>query len=478
MTKKPSKVPPHNLDAEKAVLGSILSDSEAIHVAFEHIKETDFYPSSHVLIYKNMIELYNTEKPIDYITLTGLLKQKNLLEQTGGASYIVGLTENLPSSANVKHYIDIVREKSTLRQAIQLLEDYADKCYIPVDSPSVILTEISQKINGLANLNGSKIIKVSMQERVENWFHSNASDKACYSDVTYRLLDCYSDLGLKTNEERNACRVAFKRMVEKGKLEPIGNRTGTYRYLDRLVERTKFIKEKIEDFPVKMPFDLNILCRLYPKSVWVIAGSKGAGKTALALKIAMDNQDHIPVRYMHSEGGDEEFSDRMQNWGITHESQIRFEPIKCSRNFHDFITDEKKIFICDYLEVHKDFYEVAIPLKKIHDKLKDGIAVVCLQKKKGSLYARGDEFTQEVCRLYLSMEFIPQEAHTLITIANAKAPKLKNEFGDEEDLTMYTRKIKITRKGTQLTPLDVKWEKPKFQKKPSSTSARSTEAER
>jgi len=186
----------------------------------------------------------------------------------------------------------------------------------------------------------------------------------------------------------------------------------------------------------------------------IIAGSKSAGKTSLALKIAMDNQNMIPVRYMHSEGGDEEFSERMQNMGITSENQIRFEPMKCARDFHDYVSDEKKIFIIDYMEIHEDFSKIAIMLKKIHDKLENGIAIVCLQKKSGALHARGDEFSKEVSRLYLSLDYLPEEMCTKVTIVDAKAPKL------DENLTGWFRKVKIKRKGTQLVPIDTCWAKP------------------
>ena len=270
------------------------------------------------------------------------------------------------------------------------------------------------------------------------------------------LTDCLQTLQLHTREEKNHAYVIFNRLI--GILiEKHGGRRGEYRKINKTVEKTKFIQEKIKEFPVKLPFGLNEEVKLYPKSVVVVAGSKGSGKTALALKIAKDNQDIMPVVYMHSEGGDEEFSDRMQNWGITDASEIRFDAIKCSKDFHDLVTDEKKIFIIDFLEVHKEFFEIAIPLKKIHDKLVNGIAIVCIQKKAGALYGRGDEFSQEVSRLYLSMEYLKDEQQTKITIVNAKAPK------NDENLTGWWRKVKITRKGTQLTPQGTKWDKPIFE---------------
>ena len=248
--------------------------------------------------------------------------------------------------------------------------------------------------------------------------------------------------------------VAFKRLYDEGYLERHGDKRGCYRKKETDIQKTKFIKEKIIDFPVILPLDLNTHLKIYPKSVIMIAGSKSAGKTAMALTIAMKNQDFTPVRYMHSEGGDEEFSERMQNFGITDESEIHFEAIPRAKDFHDLVTAEKKIFIIDYLEVHKDFYEIGIPIKQIHDNLKDGIAIICLQKKHGELYGRGNEFSQEVARLYLSMEYSEKEQLTKVIIVDAKAPK------GEESMRGWFRSVKITRHGTRLTPTDTQWNKP------------------
>jgi len=350
-----------------------------------------------------------------------------------------------------------VRDHNLYHVALSLAKTNNDKDYIKQVLRAIIASWgeqdeewIKDKVESALKRENAK--KRNLKQEIEAWIS--------LQDTYIYLTDTLQNLQVLTKEEKNNAYVIFNRLVKEGKIEKWGAGRGCYRIIDQEIKRTRFIKEKIEDFPIILPFNLNDLCKLYPKSVIILAGSKGSGKTALALKIALDNQNMIPVRYMHSEGGDEEFSERMQNWGIQDESQIRFEPIKCSRNFHDYVTDEKKIFIVDYLEVHQNFYEVAIPIKKIHDKLEKGIAIICLQKKAGYLLGRGDEFSQEVARLYLSMDYLKEELCTKITIVNAKAPK-----GDE-NLTGWFRKVKITRKGTRLTPLETVWYKPFAEEKP------------
>ena len=310
-------------------------------------------------------------------------------------------------------------------------------------NPSYPLKDIPVKIKSI--LGRLKRKERNLAEEVREFF--------CLQSGHILSTDVQKCLQVSTREERKNISMILSRLEKEGIIEKYGERRGCYRPVERSETRTKFIKERIVDFPIHLPFGLDHLCKLYPKSIIVIAGTKGSGKTALALKIILDNQETMPCIYLHSEGGDEEFSERMQNFGITDESQIKFTPIRCFQNFQDYITPDRKIFIIDYLEIHQNFYEVAIPLKKIHDKLQDGIAIVCLQKKRGAMFGRGDEFSQEVARLYLSMDYLPAEQCTKLMIVNAKAPR-----GDE-NLTGWSKKIKITRKGTRLTQLDEEWNK-------------------
>lgn len=117
--KKSLRVPPQNIDAEKAVLGSIMLRPGAIHEVNDIIIPESFYASKHGVIYKIMLELSAKGEPIDILSLSHKLEEKGLLEQIGGNSYLGELTSGVPASTNIKYYADIVNKKNILRKIIE-----------------------------------------------------------------------------------------------------------------------------------------------------------------------------------------------------------------------------------------------------------------------------------------------------------------------------------------------------------------------
>ena len=112
------KVPPQNLDAEMAVLGSMLIDDEAIPVAAEALTTNSFYKHSHRKIFEAILSIYNNNKPVDLITVSDELKRMGSLDEVGGAGALTDLVNCVPTAANISHYAGIVKEKSVLRSLI------------------------------------------------------------------------------------------------------------------------------------------------------------------------------------------------------------------------------------------------------------------------------------------------------------------------------------------------------------------------
>jgi replicative DNA helicase len=112
------KLPPQNLEAEKACLGSMLLDREAIEVAIDILKGDDFYSSQHRLIFDAIIALYGQATPVDSVTITEHLKSHGELDKVGGVLYISSLLDEVPTSANIEYYAKIVEQKSLLRKLI------------------------------------------------------------------------------------------------------------------------------------------------------------------------------------------------------------------------------------------------------------------------------------------------------------------------------------------------------------------------
>jgi len=113
------KVPPQNLEAERSVLGAMLIDNDAIGMAAEALDPSWFYEDAHQKIYMTILELYNNHKNVDLITLCDQLKSKNQLESVGGVTYLSELIDLVPTSANINHYANIVKEKGILRKLIK-----------------------------------------------------------------------------------------------------------------------------------------------------------------------------------------------------------------------------------------------------------------------------------------------------------------------------------------------------------------------
>ena len=140
------KIPPHDIDAEQAVLGSMLTDKDAVIAAIETLKEDAFYRDDNKAIYQAILNLYNRSEPIDIITLKDELESMNKFEQVGGFEYLASLPEKVPTTANVQKYIKIVEEKSILRNLIKTANEIIELGYDPTEDVEDIMDGAERKI--------------------------------------------------------------------------------------------------------------------------------------------------------------------------------------------------------------------------------------------------------------------------------------------------------------------------------------------
>lgn len=125
------RVPPHSEEAEQAVIGGLMLDNSAWDQIADRLDGEDFYRRDHRLIFEAINALSEASSPADVVTLAEWLDARNQLEQAGGLSYLAGLARDTPSAANVRAYADIVRERSVLRQLIQIGGQIADSAFNP-----------------------------------------------------------------------------------------------------------------------------------------------------------------------------------------------------------------------------------------------------------------------------------------------------------------------------------------------------------
>lgn len=165
------KISPQNLEAEMAVLGSMLMDEDAISVAVESLDSSFFYKDTHKKIFAAITNLYSANKAVDLITLTDELKASGSLDEIGGPSYLTGLVNSVPTAANIAHYVSIVKEKSILRTLINNATRIVSLCYESegninevIDDAERLVFEISdKKAHGISYLHLKEIIKESIE---------------------------------------------------------------------------------------------------------------------------------------------------------------------------------------------------------------------------------------------------------------------------------------------------------------------------
>jgi len=142
---------PHNLEAEKCVLGAILINNHAFNQAAEVIDSQDFFRDAHRRIFDKMVGLTDRNEPVDLVTLKDELARSGELDEVGGPAYLAALTDGVPRSANVEYYAKIVKEKSTLRQLIQSANDVLVRAYDAEEDADTLLDEAERNIFEIAD---------------------------------------------------------------------------------------------------------------------------------------------------------------------------------------------------------------------------------------------------------------------------------------------------------------------------------------
>ena len=140
------RLPPHSLEAERAVLGAILMDPQALTLVAERLRPDDFYRQGHQRLFQAMLNVAERGEPIDLVTVTEELQKTKQLEEVGGVTYLTELADSVPTSAHVDHYARIVEEKAILRRLIRTATQIASAGYAGGDDVAEIIDEAERKI--------------------------------------------------------------------------------------------------------------------------------------------------------------------------------------------------------------------------------------------------------------------------------------------------------------------------------------------
>ena len=148
------RIMPNSLEAEQSVIGSMIMDKDAIIAASEILLQEDFYHQQYGILFESMVELFNTGEPVDLVTLQNKLKEKDVPPEISSLEYVKELVTAVPTSANIKHYANIVKEKAILRKLIRVNEEIENECYAGKEELDIILGDTEKKVFDLLQSRG------------------------------------------------------------------------------------------------------------------------------------------------------------------------------------------------------------------------------------------------------------------------------------------------------------------------------------
>lgn len=342
------KIPPHNNDAERSVLGSALLNKDALFDVIEIVSPEDFYNKANQEIFDTMRDMYNAGKACDIVTVTEEMKKRGTLSACGGSAYISALTSEIPSTANAAEYAKIIAEEAALRRLIQASEEIREGCFDRKDTSDNIMDEAEKKIFAIAE---------SGQKR----------DYTSIKDVMFADVDIIS-----------------KRSMENGSLT--GVPTG-FRDLD------------------------NKLGGLQKSDLIIIAARPGMGKTAFALNVAMNAAEkggaHVLVFSM--EMSKEQLGQRLISMRANVDMEDISKGNVQGDRWHEIIMASETIGQCDINiddTPNPSVYEIRNKCRRMKaDRGLDLIVVDYLQLMIG----KADNVVQEVSQLTRSFKLLARE---------------------------------------------------------------------
>ena len=163
------RVPPQSLDAEMALLGSIMLRPEALHDIIDTIKADSFYSEKHRIIFETMMELFIKRSPIDLLSVSGRLKEKGWLDQIGGSTYLTEIVNVVPSSANIAYYAEIVQKKYMMRRLIEASDHISQIGYDENSELEEMLGDAEKKLFDVTNFNTAHKFVPIKDELAEAW---------------------------------------------------------------------------------------------------------------------------------------------------------------------------------------------------------------------------------------------------------------------------------------------------------------------
>ncbi|MCD6379666.1 hypothetical protein J7M07_04395, partial [bacterium] len=382
---------PHDYDVERVVIGIVIMyPSESIKQVLSGGGDELFYDPVCRSCFKVAEELYEHGEPIDVLTISDRLKNKKY----NGVHWereVLAIVEDVASDAHLPHYIDILKDKAALRRLILYSNAILAHCEKGDIEPVNLIEKCRHHLHDIEEFHSSR--KKSLAEEIRDWVLS--------SPDVFMSADIIREFDLRTRTDKKNCYKVLERLVKEGLIERCGDRRGKYRVVDDAADTIDFLNASDETMDIRYPFEIEKYVLTHPGNIIVVAGEPNAGKTAFLLNIVRMNMENHDIWYFNSEMGAAELKKRLMNFDIPLKDW-RFKARERGSNFHDVI-QPNAVNIIDFLEIYDNFYLIGQDIKMIHDKLDKGIAIIAIQKNRGTDFGLGGQRALEKPRLYLTM---------------------------------------------------------------------------
>jgi len=335
--------------------------------------------------------------------LFNILSNTNILTSTRG-----GITSDTITNHNIHNIHNISFAEGSRDETLFHISNCLIKGGMDKDNALKCLQIIGSNCNPPFPENEISIKIESAFKRLENSKRNLTAEVREWISITWdniSITEALQNITNITSADRPKITVIMNRLVDEGLLERVPGKNGIYRKVESDCDQIDFTNADTSSVDLWLPFNIHRLVEIMPGNIILIAGSPNAGKTGLLLNIIQANQKKFETHYFNSEMGNGELKKRLMLFDDMSINQWKFKAWERSSSFSDVIKPGPgKLNIIDFLEIHDNFYEIGGKLAEIHNKLKGAVAIVALQKNKGSDCGLGGFRSLEKPRLYLSME--------------------------------------------------------------------------
>ena len=388
---------------EQAVLGSLSVRPGAIKE--RDLKPDEFLLPDNQLIYQAILDLVFIEGiPDDERLDTVLVRDRcfafepELMDKAGGPMQITQALKDIvaldwPTASGIRYYATKIRNRKQAKKlaavALRLNDDLRAR---PVED---VLQDLQADVSEIA---AGLTAENRMAKSVREWVEEQPG--------IFYTTDIYRYFKIREIRDKKNISQILRRMITDKLIDRYGDRAGCYRSKKSELVQLDWKNPSANDLNIRLPFGMERFFKIHPRTIMVFAGMSDAGKSALMFNVVKQNLSRWPINYFTSELAGSELRDRLSQFRDIEDPVRFFGDLKAyerSSDFHDVIRPDE-INIVDYLHLSDQFFQVGQYIKQIHDRLVNGVAIICIQKDAKFEYGRGGSFGVETARLYATVD--------------------------------------------------------------------------